>query len=190
MHLKEPLCGLLAVLFLTSCAAEEEIFVPQLVIPDGWHTHLLQIDDCTDFRTGETSENSLDLEIALPPGWYEQAYGLFDEEDKLCGAYDHRLYTGYSGDLNCNDFYMMLELDGYVTENGVDGSRRRLELPNGNAWCQGFRDGGHSVDRIIWEYYFWTGEGHARFVFYTDLEEAPDEELILDILGSITPIEK
>jgi len=189
LHLKELFCGFLAVLFLTSCTAEEEIFVPQPVVPDGWQTHLLQIDNCTDLRTGETSVIPLDLEIALPSGWYEQTCGLFDDEDELRGAYDYRWYTGYSGDLNCNDFYMMLELDGYVTENGVDGSRRRLELPNGNAWCQGFYDDGHIADRTIWEYYFWVGEGHVRFVFYTDPEETPDEELILGILGSITPIQ-
>jgi len=189
MFLKKLFCGFFAAFILTSCAAEEEIFVPQSVVPDGWQTHLLQINDCTDFRTGETSANPLDLEIALPSGWHEQTCGIFDEEGELRGAYDSRWYAGYSGDLNCNDFYMMLELDGYVTENGVDGSRRRLELSNGNVWRQGFHDDGHTKDRTIWEYYFWTGEGHVRFVFYTDPGGDPDEETILGVLGSITPVE-
>ncbi|MBR6791157.1 MAG: hypothetical protein IKM31_09860 [Oscillospiraceae bacterium] len=181
MRLKKLFCGLFAAFILNSCAAEEEIFVPQPVIPDGWQTYSLQIDDCTDFRTGETSEDPLSLEIALPENWTLDDSVILDGAGGMCGECVD-FWSGYHGDLNCNDFYMMLELDGHVTENGVDGSRRRIELPNGNAWRQGIHEDGCTV----WEYYFRAGEGHVRFLFYTAPDEMPDEEIILGILGSIT----
>lgn len=183
MHLKKVLCGFLAALFLFGCSADEQSFSESSVIPDGWQTYSWFTDLCTDFKTGESAACALPLELSLPNGWTLEDSSIYDEEKNLRGVFD-RCYAGYTGELNCNDFYMMLELDGIVTENGVTGSRRRITVSGRNVWCQGI----YGETAIEWEYYVWTGENHLRLVFYSsDKDNKSTEESLYDtIIGTIT----